>query len=227
MKKIIALFACALFSIATFGQNLDNEFYFRFGYSSPSWQQFGITENDWLDVGFDKKIGGMFEIGTIFMINSLPAAGNMAIGINADYLYLNYSKFHSNNNLQSINLDHVTVGSKLGPSFTYSPVDKLAFDIYFKAHAAWSTAAVIYEEIYDDADDFYMGKVAFGYSTGLNIRYGILMLGIEYDSVSPELESDDNPGYYLQELFNEEFDIDSDDKKSSLPCLNFTLGLSF
>ncbi len=227
MKKGAFLFIGILISLTTLSQNLDNEFYFRFGYSSPSWKQFGMTENDWLDAAINKKVGGTFEIGTIFMINSFPAAKNMALGINADYLYLNYSKLYSSNNLQNINLDHVTAGSKLGPSFTFSPVDKLAFDIYFKAHVAWSSAAVIYEEVYDDAEDFYLGKTTLGYSTGLNIRYGILMLGIEYDSVSPELESDDSPGEYLQEAFNAEFNIDGDSKKSPLPCLNFTLGLSF
>ena len=87
---------------------------------------------------------------------------------------------------------------------------------------------MIYERTYDDADDWYMGhNVAFGYSTGLNIRYGILMVGLEFETVSPELESDDHEGVYLQNLLDSEFDINSSDNKSKLPCMNFTLGLSF
>ena len=133
MKKIIALFTGVLFSIVAFGQHLDNEMYFRFGYSNPSWSQFGLDKSNWMEAGIDSKIGGSFEFGTIFMINRLLAADNMAIGIDADYLCINYSKLFSNSNGVDINLDHLRVGSKLGPSFTYSPVEKLAFDIYFKA----------------------------------------------------------------------------------------------
>jgi hypothetical protein len=67
---------------------------------------------------------------------------------------------------------------------------------------------------------YNIGYVAFGFSTGLNIRYGIFMIGFEFDTVSPELESNEYPGEYLG-------NIDDDGNKSPLPCMNFTIGLSF
>lgn len=219
MKKTILLFAFALITISSISQNFDNEFYFRFGYSNPSWNQFGLNQDEWKDMGFENKIGGIFELGSIFMINSLPAAENMALGINVDYLYMIYNSFSTNNSYDEA-FANARVGSKIGPSFTYSPVNKLAFDIYAKADIAWAAAAVWYEGSIGDADDYYRGKVALGFSTGLNIRYGILMLGFEFDTNSPKLESDDYPGEYIG-------NNNDDSNKSPLPCMNFTLGLSF
>ena len=116
---------------------------------------------------------------------------------------------------------HVRVGSKIGPSFTISPVNKLAFDVFAKANIAWATGAVYFEDVVDNADDFYIAGATLGFCTGLNIRYGILMLGIEYENIKPKLESDEYPGEYLGE-FN-----DNSSDKSPLPCINFSLGLSF
>lgn len=221
MKKLLTVFGIILFSISAFSQKLDNEMYFRFGYSNPSWKQFSLSEAEWADLGIDKKQGASFEFGTIFMINQLPTAENMAIGINVDYLYVNYNNFTTNSSMEPMNLGTLRVGSKIGPSFTYSPMDKLAFDVYAKADIAWASAAVIYENSFDDADDYFYGKIAAGFSTGLNVRYGILMLGFEFNTISPELESDDYPGEFLGNF------EDADSDKSPLPCMNFTLGLSF
>lgn len=224
MKKLILLFTIVLFALVSFGQQLDNEFYFRLGYSSPSWSQFGITQNNWDEIELDSKEGASFELGNIFMINRILKKNNMSLGVNVDYLYLNYNNFTNKNN--NLNLGHVRIGSKIGPSFTYSPANKLEFDIYAKADLAWASAAVIYQENIDDAEDYYLGKTAFGFSTGINIRYSILMLGFEFNTVSPELESDDFPGEYLQDIINDEFNT-GEDTKSPLPCMNFTIGLSF
>ena len=72
----------------------------------------------------------------------------------------------------------------------------------------------------DDAD-YYTKSGALGFSTGLNVRYSILMIGFEYNTISPGLENRDHPGVYLGNVN----DIGSD--KSPLPSVNFTLGLSF
>lgn len=219
MKKIIVFFAIALISFSSFGQKLDNEFYFRFGYSNPSWEQFGLTNEDRDYVGIEDKTGAIFELGTIFMINSVPVSENLAFGINVDYLYLNYNNFSTINN--ELNIGTLRVGSKIGPSFTFSPTKRLAFDVFAKADIAWATATAFYEISIEDADETYIAKIATGFSTGLNIRFGILMIGLEYNTISPELESDDNPGDFLGNL------SDENSNKSPLPSMNFTLGLSF
>ncbi len=229
MKKATFTVILILVSIISFGQYLDNQFYFRFGYSSPSWKQFGLTEQEWNNFGITSKAGASFELGSIFLIKSILDRDDMSFGINADYLYTVFHNFENEDNVNGANLGVFRAGSKVGPSFTYSPVDKLEFDVYAKLDFAWATGAVIYySDMIDDAEDFYLGKVDFGFSTGLNVRYGILMLGVEFNTISSELESDDYPGFYLQQLVDAEFeDFFGSDKKSKLPCTTFTIGLSF
>src|SRR5690606_17593246 len=106
-----------------------------------------------------------------------------------------------------------------GPSFTFSPVKDLAFDAYVKADIAWVTATAIVEDNNTDDADAYANIGTVGLSTGVNFRYKILMLGIEYNTVSPELENVDDDTYFLRLWDN--------NKKSLLTCLNFTIGLSF
>ena len=225
MKKLAFLFSVTLIAVSAFGQKLDNEFYFRFGYSSPSWEHFGIGKDGWTDNV--EKVGGNFELGSIFMIQSLPAAENVAFGINVDYLYTNFSNFATSTGGYDYNLGIFRAGSKLGPSFSYSPVDKLVFDLYVKADLAWATVAVPYEDNINDAEDYYSAYTTLGMCSGLNLRYGILMLGVEYDTVSPELESDDNKGIYLQQEVGYLVGNGDSGKKSKLPSVNFKIGLSF
>ncbi|WP_321371919.1 hypothetical protein [uncultured Draconibacterium sp.] len=226
MKKATIFLLLIFTSFIGFAQQLDNQFYFRVGYSSPSWKHFGLQEQDWNDLGFESKAGVNFELGSIFLIKSILNRDDMAFGINADYLY---ATFHNFDNEYDINIGVFRAGSKVGPSFTYSPVDKLEFDIYAKLDFAWGTGLVTYyDDMIDDAEDFFLSKADFGFSTGLNIRYGILMLGIEFNTISPELEYDDDPDIYWQYLVDAEFNnSNGNDNKSKLPCMNFTIGMSF
>lgn len=226
MKKATIFLLFIFTSFGGFAQQLDNQFYFRIGYSSPSWNHFGIDKQDWKNIGFESKAGVNFELGSIFLVKGILNRDDMAFGINADYLY---AVFHNFNNDYETNIGIFRAGSKIGPSFTYSPVDKLEFDVYTKLDFAWGTGLVTYyDDMIDDADDFFLSKADFGFSTGLNIRYGILMLGIEFNTISPELEYDDDPNVYWQYMVDTEFNNPtSNDKKSKLPCTNFTIGLSF
>jgi len=227
MKRITVIIATVFLFLNSFSQEFDNEFYFRFGYSNPFWKQFELSEDEFLQAGFNKKMGLSFELGTIFMLNRLLQSDKAVFGIDADYLSLTYNHFYVDRMFKNGNFAHLRASSKVGPSFTYTPVDKLAFDIFAKANIVWSSVAVFFDEVYGDADDFYLGGVKMGFSTGLNIRYDILMVGIEYETVSPKLESDDHPGVYLQEVINSNFGKNSQAIKSKIPCMNFTLGLSF
>lgn len=218
MKKISVILLIILFAQTSFAQDLTNQFYFRLGYSSPSWTQYGMEKDDWGDDV--SKTGATFELGSIFMINRILKADNMAIGINVDYLNITYGNFSYSESGYEENVGNVRIGSKIGPSFTYSPMDKMAIDVYAKANIEWGSAAVMYEDEVGDADDYYLGYGTVGFSTGLNFRYGLLILGMEFNSVSPKLESDEYPGEYIGHQ-NEDSD------KSPLPCMNFTIGMSF
>lgn len=225
MKKLTFLFAVTLLSLTAICQELDNSFYFRFGYSNPSWNYFGQGKDYWVDG--TSKFGGNFEVGTIFLIKSVIPAKNMAIGIDATYFYANVNNFHIGDETGDVNLGIYRVGSKVGPSFTYSPMDKMAFDVYVKADVAWAAVVAPYEKQIDDGDDYFIDYLPVGISTGLNFRYGKLMLGVEYNTISPKLESDDYKGMYLQEALDDFNGEEAGNKKSKMPNLNFTIGMSF
>lgn len=197
--------------------SLDNVFYFRLGYSSPSWKQFGGTEEDF--EGFNKS-GAMFELGKIYMLNRIPLPENMAIGINADFISFYWHRF-SYKDGEDVDLATLRAESKVGPSFTFIPVNKLAIDVYAKAVINWITAtALVYDKDTEDADGY--GKVfSVGFSTGINVRYSKLMLGVEFNTISPKLESVDYDGEYFGNI------NDSSSEKSPLPSLSFTIGMAF
>lgn len=225
MKRLSILFAVIFMSLTALCQELDNKFYFRFGYSNPSWNYFGQGKDYWADG--TSKFGGNFEVGTIFMIQRITPAKNMAFGIDATYLYANFNDFHRGDKTGDTNLGIYRVGSKAGPSFTYSPIKKMAFDVYVKADVAWAALAAPYEKKIDDGDDYFLDYLPVGLSTGLNFRYGILLLGIEYNTISPQLESDDYKGVYLQDGINQHNGEVNGIKKSKMQNLNFTIGMCF
>ncbi|MBN1143935.1 MAG: hypothetical protein JXA72_05915 [Bacteroidales bacterium] len=221
MKKILINLLLVAISFAGIAQdgNLKKQTYFRVGLSSPSWKYLGIDDkSDW---GDDiKRIGGLFEVGNIFMLNSMKIAPDMRLGINVDYLSVNYHKFSEDDN----NLNFFYFGSKIGPSFSYSPVSKLVFDVYAKINPVWVAGSVwAYQEDLID-DDFFMGFMGIKWSVGLNVRYSLLMLGFEF-----------NPGYAKfryydseeNELTDEYLGNDNDNKDTTpVPAMNFTIGIS-
>lgn len=225
MKKLTILLVVVLISLSAFCQKLDNPFYFRFGYSNPSWKYFGFDKEAW---GTEvNKYGVNFEIGTIFMLQTIPKPENISLGINVDYLYVNYNNFKLSSANGDNNLGIYRLGSKIGPSFTYSPIEKMAFDIYVKADLAWGAIAVPNDDGFDEGDDYFLDLFSVGISAGLNFRYDVLMLGIEFNTINPELESDDSNGVYFQELLEGLTGKGDKGKKSELPNVNFTIGLNF
>jgi len=211
MKKLTILLTVILISSSAFAQgSIENQFYFRFGYSIPSWKQFGATKDDWEDDMFKK--GYMGELGSIFMLNSIPLPEGMAIGINVDYVSFYWTRFADD----AMDMVTLRVDSKVGPSFTYSPVEKIAFDAYVKADISWITVTEV------GYDDSVYGKIgAVGLSTGINVRLSVVMLGFEFNTISPKLEDVDNAGEYLGNI------NDRNSDKSPLPSYTFSLGFSF
>ncbi|MDX1284651.1 MAG: hypothetical protein R3182_06555 [Draconibacterium sp.] len=226
MKKLSVIFVFVFIALTSMGQDLDNKFYFRFAYSNPSWETFGIGKGNW---GDDiSRYGGKFEFGNIFQIPTALAQNDMAIGINVDYLYVNYNNFVNDLPGDDYNITLYRIGTKLGPSFTYSPNDEIALDIYAKADAAWGAAAVPFFDRIGDADDYFMDYVSLGFSTGINFRYNVFLLGFEFNTISPKLESDDYDGTYMQDHIGLFVDGNGDDgHKSKLPTANFSIGFIF
>lgn len=218
MKRTIVALLVVLMAGSAFSQgDLENQFYFRFGLVKPTKAYFGLNEDDGWDF-IDKAIGGEFELGSIFMLNSIPLADGMRLGINVDYASLTYTSMKAEDG--DVIIGTFMFGSKVGPSFSYSPVDKLVFDAFVKINPIWVGAtAIVFDESYDMDDEGYGGLFGIKYSIGLNVRYSVLMLTFEA-----------NPGKMMMTNVDDE-DIElgnwSDDGKTTFNTINFKLGFSF
>jgi hypothetical protein len=226
MRKFISVLVLSVlvFSAKAQDGNLKSQTYFRFGYSLPSWKYMGMEQkSDW--ASGVKRAGGVFELGSIYMLNSIKLAPGMRIGINVDYLSLGYNRFKFDELSTYKSTNFMTFGSKIGPSFSYSPVKHLVIDACFKFNPVW--AAANYTTSNNDLvdDQFYLGFMGIKYAIGLNVRYTLLMAGFEF-----------NPGYLKmkrydsdQNEFVDEYygNVNDNGKKTPAPAFNFTLGLSF
>jgi hypothetical protein len=215
MKKTslaILVLSISILSLAQTSGDLENQFYFRFGYSQPTTSYLGVEDTEFWD--FFKRNGGVFELGHIFILNKAALSDGLRIGINVDYAELSYH--HLNYTDDDFTLGVLKISSKIGPSLSYSPASHLVFDVFVKAKIPWVGALAI---VSDEDDEAYLGVLGFGVSTGINVRYRFIMLGFEYNSDKMKFENVDNPGEYWGNL------SDGSDK-TPLPSLSFTLGFS-
>ena len=193
--------------------DLENQFYFRFGYSHPTTSYLGNDEEELWD-SFN-RVGGVFELGQIFIINKAALSDGLRIGINVDYAEFSYHQLTNTDMDATVGL--AKLASKIGPSLSYSPASKLVFDVFVKAKIPWVGGIAI---VSDELDEVFLAKPGIGIATGINIRYRFLMLGFEYNSDNMKFESQDYPGEYFG-------NISDDSDKTPMPSLSFTLGFSF
>jgi hypothetical protein len=226
MKRTILIFLVSAVSILTFAQgggdlgnpstgsgDLENQFYFRFGYSLTSKSYLGVDDVDFWN--HYTRFGGTFELGSIFMLNSIPMPDGLRIGINVDYLELSYHQLTATD--YDFDLVLLKLASKIGPSLSYSPASHLVFDLFVKAKIPWVAGIAT---VSSELDDVYLGTLGFGVSTGINIRYRFLMLGFEFNSDNLKFENQDIAGEYFGSLSD-------DGDKTPMPGFCFTFGFSF
>jgi hypothetical protein len=231
MKKVCFVFIAIIIANLTFaaeGGDLDNQFYFRLGASIPSWKYMGADDkNDWV-VDDIKRGGGIFEMGNIFMLNGLKLADGMRIGINVDYLCLSYNRFKSKDMQEKFTF--FFWGAKFGPSFSYSPVDKISFDTYIKFNPVWlSTAFDAPYKADDDWDKLWsLGFFGPKLSVGLNVHLSVLIIGVEYNpGIVKYNEYDNDNDEFTDEYVGNYMDPKDDGDYTKVPCFNITAGFSF
>ena len=225
MKRMSLFFAAIFLSIALFSQNGNlktQAFYFRFGLSIPTWKYFGATgKSDWSDMNM-KRYGGVFEMGSIFMLNSIKIAKGLRIGINVDYLSVNAHVFTFDEMGNSATNLNVFVGSKIGPSISYSPVKPLVFDVFGKINPVWYGGSATTFSGNTDANEAFTGNLGIKYSIGFNLRFSVLMMGFEFNPGSMKLKSTDT-----HEFLGNSMSANDKGDKTKMPGYNVTIGLSF
>jgi len=193
--------------------DLENQFYFRFGYSQATTSYLGVDQAEFWD-DFS-RYGGVFELGHIFIINKAALSDGLRIGINVDYAEFSYHHLYYSD--EDITLGLAKLSSKIGPSLSYSPAEHLVFDVFVKAKIPWVGGIAV---VADGEDEFFRGTTGIGVATGINVRYRFIMLGFEYNSDNMKFENIDNPEAYFGNLGD-----DSD--KTPMPSFSFSLGFSF
>ena len=155
------------------------------------------------------------------MFKNVPKSEKIALGIDVDFITVYWQKFETFDKGSEVDLWNLRFDSKIGTSITFIPVNRLAFDIFIKADISWfSLTGIMYNNDMEDMEG-YGDIFALGISTGFNVRYSILMVGFEFNTISPQLENAENPGEYMGNI------NDINTNRSPLPSVNFTIGLSF
>jgi hypothetical protein len=195
--------------------DLENQFYFRFGYSHPANSYLGVEDMEFWD-DFS-RLGGTFELGSIFFFNSLDMADGLRLGLNLDYVEISYNQLELTDPDVDFALGLLKVASKIGPTLSYSPASKLVFDLFVKAKIPWVAGLAI---VSDESDEGFFATPGFGLATGINLRYRFLMIGFEYNTDNMKFENVDDPGEYFGN-----FSDDSD--KTPMPGFSFSFGFTF
>ena len=221
MKKISLLLIVSFIPLLGFTQDngdLEKQFYIRFGFSNPTNSYIGIDDNSfWDEVN---KSGGVFELGQIFILNSIPLSDGLRLGINVDYAEISYHQLSAKTTDDALGI--LKISSKIGPSISYSPANKLVFDAFIKAKIPWVAGLAFIEDgSVNVNDENYIGTLGFGFSTGINVRYRFIMAGFEFNKDSMKLENVDVKGEYFGNA------SDFNDDKTPMPCMNFTFGFCF
>lgn len=224
MKKLIIIILAVIVTLPTYSQDnesgdVKSKFYIRAGLSMPTWTYFGYKNETDLKkcLGAESRIGGIFEIGKIYMLNGINIGDGMRLGINADFVSLKTHIFalEGGDNIYS-----GFAGSKIGPSFTYSINKAIAFDIFAKINPVWAAAVYKNNQSIEGVEDLnvYYGYVQMMYSFGFNVKLAIVMLGVEYDIGSLKLKNSEGT-YYNP--------AGTDNDKNPMEGFNVTIGITF
>jgi len=219
MKKISLTFLALCMSLLTLAQSsgdLENQFYFRFGYSLPSTSFLGNDEAEFWD--YFTRNGATFELGSIFMLNKAALSDGLRLGINVDYAEFSYHQLSEIDAADEFAVYILKVASKIGPTLSFSPAPRLVFDVFVKARIPWVGGIGL--ATIDELEEVFLAPPGIGVATGINIRYSILMLGFEFNTDNMKYESRDYPGEYFG-------NISDGSDKTPMPSFSFTLGLSF
>jgi hypothetical protein len=245
MKNFTAFVFAVLLSGSLYAQeDLDNQFYIRLGIARPFWSTYGALGQDaWL-AGTQRK-GGLLELGYIYMLNKLPLADGLRLGVNVDWFAFEYHGFVYEDD---ITID-VGILSKIGPSISYSPLDKLVFDVYGKVVVTWiSAVGFVYNGEDLEEEDTYSKTGGITYTFGVNIRYAKLILGFAVNTGALQLTN--SSGEILGAYYGNQNSFTSGsfqnrggygypnyssyqngsvpgNGKTPLPSMSFTVGMSF
>lgn len=142
-----------------------------FAAAGPTW----VKNNP----GFGLKLGSMF------FLNGIKIHEKMRIGLDVTYMGFNYisSEMRITPN-QTFNIHNIYFNPEFGPSFSFSPADRMSIDVAFKASLVVDVnfGSYSYDVANSNFSDTYLGVgIGFRYGPALYYRYKPLLVGIQYN----------------------------------------------
>lgn len=191
--KFITLLALTFSCVtALFAQNpvLENPVFLRGGVSLPLDGYMTLKDAETDTDPLKWNTGSYFEIGSIFYIDDILKHDHMKIGIDATFLSAQYNTYKNTTETTASKVDkkyqNIFGAVKLGPVYSVSPAENLAFDLAIKANFGYSILymeqSVFYEDplIKDTYDDATWGGINIEPSFVFNIRYSVFTVGAEF-----------------------------------------------
>jgi hypothetical protein len=214
------------------------KFYIKGGYTLKGKNYYGINDSK------DTKLydqywknrtlkGGNLELGSIFNIDQIKLGEKFGVGIDVNYLTINYmgQTFTEDANAEEKTY-FLSVGSAVGPVFTYHANKSIAFDLFFKVNPIWLSADIITSTSKNNPDNTsgYLGFEGMKYKMGLNVRLDFFVISAEFNPGSVMLQNYDISEEYIGnkgERNDGELVISKNYKKTPLPVFNFNIGFCF
>lgn len=126
------------------------------------------------------KIGPALDMGFLIYLGPSFANNYLRAGIDATFFSFWFNSTSPVNSNERYKHYYYFVGQKFGPVISFNPVDLLVIDFSYKINANFGYH-------YDEWDDLQKAQYSdYGYNiwgqeVSLNIRYGIILLGFQYN----------------------------------------------
>lgn len=207
--KLVALLLASLVIIPTIyaqqGRSVFRKGYQRFGISSLGNQLMNemSPKENFTNGNYGAKSGLVFESGHIYYFRSKAKAKKINYGLDWTIFSMSFNQLSGWNSYSSTadvgSPFSAAISSKLGPVFSFNPIEKLVIDIRAQVAPVYRFTNFYYEsnyeenqpenyryyalyEDYDDIKDFAKNNFAFGIGSdlGITIRRKAIGLSLDY-----------------------------------------------
>lgn len=236
MRKI-ALFTLLLAAVCIASaqeQSFDmKKFYLKGGYTLKGKNYLGLNDSKtdpnlakeyWKD---NTLTGYNLDLGSLFYINMLNLGEKLHVGIDVNYLTVNYMTNTPKDDEQEGKWWGLYAGSAVGPVITYNVTKSIAFDAYFKVNPTWISTLNF------DEDDGFLGLSGMKYKVGINAHLDFLLLSAEFNPGWVIMKNIDYSNEYFgnvgenSDYYENSSQYENPSKKTPLPVFNFNIGFCF
>lgn len=231
MRKI-ALFTLLLAAVCIASaqeQSFDmKKFYLKGGYTLKGKNYLGLNDSKDKNLAKDQwkentLNGYNLDLGSLFYIDMLDLGEKLHIGIDVNYLTLNY--MINNPKEEDSNFVKwwgVFAGSAVGPIITYNVTKTIAFDAYFKVNPTWISTLN-----FPDSGEGVLGLSGMKYKIGINAHLDFLLLSAEFNPGWVVLQNVDYSNEYIGNAGEWHDNVEEPSNKTPMPVFNFNIGFCF